>query len=81
MSLNVWCRAKYTLTAPTCDVPFHPKPDVTAAYQYHLISTCPLYFLVSVSQHFRFVLSHDMNVLLILLRFNSCQNKFISVSV
>ena len=34
-----------------------------------------------MTQHFRFVLSHYMNVLLILLRFNNCQNIFISASV
>ena len=49
----------------------------------HMISTCTLFFMVSMTQlHFRFVLSHYMNILLILLRFNSCcQNKLISVSV
>ena len=46
-----------------------------------MISTCTLFFMVSMTQHFRFVLSHYMNVLLILLRFNSCcQHKVSSES-
>ena len=28
----------------------------------HMISTCTLFFMVSMTQHFRFVLSHDLNV-------------------
>ena len=32
----------------------------------HMISTCTLFFMVSMTQHFKFVLSHYMNVLLIL---------------
>ena len=47
-----------------------------------MISTCTLFFMVSMTQHFRFVLFDYMNVLLRLLKFNSCcQNKLISVSV
>ena len=45
-----------------------------------MISTCTLFFMVSMTQHFKFVLSHYINVLLIL--YNSCcQNKIMSVSV
>ena len=48
----------------------------------HMISTCTLFFMVSMTQHFRFVLFDYMNVLLRLLKFNNCcQNKLISVSV
>ena len=32
----------------------------------HMISTCTLFFMVSMTQHFKFVLPHYMNVLLIL---------------
>ena len=47
-----------------------------------MISTCTLFFMVSMTQHFRYVLFDYMNVLLRLLKFNSCcQNKLISVSV
>ena len=47
----------------------------------HMISTCTLFFMVSMTQHFKFVLSHYMNVLLILWYNSCCQNKLISVSV
>ena len=32
----------------------------------HMISTCTLFFMVSMTQHLKFVLSHYINVLLIL---------------
>ena len=47
-----------------------------------MILICTLFFMVLMTQHFRFLLFHYLNVLLILLRFNSCcQNKLISVSM
>ena len=46
-------------------------------------STCTLFFMVSMTQHLDLYYPiHYMNILLILLQFNSCcQNKLISVSV
>ena len=46
-----------------------------------MISTCTLFFTVSMTQPYKFVLSHYMNVMLILRYNNCCQNKLISVSV
>ena len=64
-----------------CDMYFvfyGPQCSVTGG---HMIATCTLFFMVSMTQHFRFVLYCYMNVLLRLLFNICCQNELVSVSV